>query len=153
MKKLRVFDESKQRELSSYSLDEGRLVPDKKFVARHAAVAGRAASGHYETAAEYPNGGKDVVWVVDTPAEPAREAYDEYEDIFVFVPFTELERADALRQKRVPLLDAFDKWEKAVLRGRERDDPAVTAWFFALLDLEAAAFSCIPERVRYYFPA
>ena len=54
------------------------------------------------------------------------------------------------RNERKPLLDAFDKWEKAVLRGRELDDEKVMTWYQLLLDLEETAFESIPPRVRYY---
>lgn len=55
-----------------------------------------------------------------------------------------------LRGRRKPLLAAFDKWEKAVVRGRESDDPAVMRWYRMTLDLDPAAFENIPERIRYY---
>lgn len=57
---------------------------------------------------------------------------------------------DELRYRRVKLLEAFDKWEKAVLRGRAEDDETVMAWYRDLLDLKAEAFESVPEAVRYY---
>lgn len=58
--------------------------------------------------------------------------------------------ADELRARREPLLEAFDKWEKAVLRGREQDSVVVMGWYQDLLDLVPGAFENIPERVQYY---
>lgn len=58
--------------------------------------------------------------------------------------------ADELRVRREPLLEAFDKWEKAVLRGREQDSVVVMGWYQDLLDLVPGAFENIPERVQYY---
>lgn len=55
-----------------------------------------------------------------------------------------------LRCKRKYLLEAFDKWEKAVLRGRETDDSMIMLWYQMLLDLNAAAFDSVPERIKYY---
>lgn len=55
-----------------------------------------------------------------------------------------------LRDKRKPLLEAFDKWEKAVLRGREVDSSVVMNWYTSLLDLEESAFDNIPSVVQYY---
>lgn len=55
-----------------------------------------------------------------------------------------------LRAKRKPLLDAFDKWEKAVLRGREQDDYYIMAWYNNLKDLQESAFESIPEKIKYY---
>lgn len=93
-------------------------------------------------------------WVIDTPAVEAKEAYDEYEDIQVFVPYTSSElserRLNRLRIERKPLLEAFDKWEKAVLRGRAEDDAEIMNWYRDILDLRAEAFENVPETVRYY---
>lgn len=58
--------------------------------------------------------------------------------------------ADELRARREPLLEAFDKWEKAVLRGREQDSVVVMGWYQDLLDLVPSAFENIPERIKYY---
>jgi len=59
---------------------------------------------------------------------------------------------ERLREERKELLDAFDKWEKAVLRGREEDDPQIMEWMQALLNLEEEAFLTIPDRIAYYLP-
>lgn len=63
---------------------------------------------------------------------------------------TEEQRANYLRGKRRILLAAFDKWEKAVLRGREEDSLEIMNWYYNLLDLNEIAFENIPLRVRYY---
>lgn len=55
-----------------------------------------------------------------------------------------------LRMRRRPLLEAFDKWEKAVLRGRESEDEQIMSWYQDLLKLTPSAFENIPERVQYY---
>lgn len=65
-------------------------------------------------------------------------------------PKTDEEIKAELRIKREPLLVAFDKWEKAVLRGRETDDKKIMQWYYSLLELEETAFDNIPERVQYY---
>lgn len=57
---------------------------------------------------------------------------------------------DLLRAKREPLLEAFDKWEKAVIRHRENESDSIMAWYEDLLDLKESAFINIPERVKYY---
>lgn len=63
---------------------------------------------------------------------------------------TEKEKQAHLRKLRKGLLDAFDKWEKAVLRSRELDDERVMQWYVDLLDLKESAFNNIPERIAYY---
>jgi hypothetical protein len=57
----------------------------------HEAIKAVEEVGHYEVVAEYPNGGKDVEWIVDTPGVEAKEAWDEYEDILRYIPYTETE--------------------------------------------------------------
>lgn len=57
---------------------------------------------------------------------------------------------ERLRFKRKPLLIAFDKWEKAVIRGREEDSAKIMSWYYDLLDLKENAFTNIPERIKYY---
>ena len=72
----------------------------------------------------------------------------------IYVPYTDEEleeqKLNRLRQQREPLLAAFDKWEKAVLRGREKDDETVMMWYRDLLDLEEIAFKRVPPRIQYF---
>lgn len=102
---MRIFNKDKTVELTEYDETKGSLVPDQLFVAHHEAVQGVAEQGYYETIKEYPNGGKDMRWKITTPAVQSRAAYDEYEDILVFIPFSEakcaaFEIADLKQQLR-----------------------------------------------------
>lgn len=64
--------------------------------------------------------------------------------------FSNEEKLNQLRAKRKTLLEAFDLWEKAVLRGREEDDASIMVWYYDLLALSDAAFLNIPTRIQYY---
>lgn len=77
---------------------------------------------------------------------------DEYDKILNSATLTpcEEEYKEHLRNQRKPLLNAFDKWEKAVLRGREVDSEEIMNWYYKLLDLNEIAFESIPSRVSYY---
>lgn len=89
---MRILDENGKELIESVELHEtGRLARETIQTVFHEAVDAVEEVGHYETTAEYPNGGKEVQWVVDTPAVPAAEAYWETEDILRFVPFTDAE--------------------------------------------------------------
>ena len=90
---MRIFDENDNL-LDSYDETKGYLKPDSLFVCHHEAVEAVAEEGHWETIAEYPNGGKDVDWIVDVPGVEAKEAWDEYEDIYRYVLYTEEELAE-----------------------------------------------------------
>ena len=78
----------------------GYLRPGTRTV-HHEAVEGVTEVWHYETVAEYPNGGKDVRKVVDVPGVAAQAAWDEEIPIQIYVPYTqeELDRMEAERNK------------------------------------------------------
>lgn len=90
---MRIFDEFGNL-LDSYYETKGRLVNDRILVCQHKAVEEVKESGHYEVEREYPNGGKDLRWVVDVQAVKAQESWDEYEDILRFIPYSAKELAE-----------------------------------------------------------
>ena len=119
---MRIFNKEKTEELKVYDLNLGYLDQDKLFITHHETVKGKAAVGHYEVLREYPNGGKEVKWVVDIPEVKAKEAYDEYEDILVYIPYTQ----EQLINERYPeLVDEYlrERYslsaEFAILRQRD----------------------------------
>lgn len=124
----RVFNEDKTQELTEYDLTLGKLVKDKLFVAHHEAVAAVAAQTvkekvaayqaegqsveqhdgkYFLVVAQYPNGGKDLEEIFPTEAVPAQEAYDEYEDIYVYTPYTETELAAIAANKAISEAKAY----------------------------------------------
>lgn len=90
---MRIFDKSNNR-IDQPDLQKGHLKNDRIFVKHHEAIEAVAEQGHWETVKEYPNGGKDVDWVVDIPGVKGKEAWDEYEDILRYVEYTEEELAE-----------------------------------------------------------
>ena len=123
---MRVFDETKTIELTEYNLNKGYLKADKLFLAHHEAVEGVAEEWHYETVKEYGNGGKEVKKVIDVQGKPYKDAYDEYEDIQVYIPYTQEEIAELKKQTYHDLVEAYVRErysvsaEIAILR--QRDD-------------------------------
>ena len=97
---MKVYNQAKTQILEDYDLDKGKLVKDV-LTTHHEAVQGVEEQGHYETIAEYPNGGKDVKWVIDVPKVEAKEAYDETEEIRVYVPYTQAELRKINAEKRI----------------------------------------------------
>ena len=89
---MRILDEN-NIEIESPDLSKGYLKQDSLFICHHDAIEGVAEVGHHEIAREYPNGGKDVEWIVDVQAVEAQDAYDEYEEIKRYVLYTEKELA------------------------------------------------------------
>lgn len=96
---MEIYNERMER-IENPDLSLGYLTPGKR-TEHHAAVQGVAEQWHYETVAEYPNGGKDIRRVVDVPGVEAREAWDEEIVIQIYTPYTqeELERMEAERNK------------------------------------------------------
>lgn len=72
------------KEIESPDLSKGYLTEEQRLVAHHEAVEAVAEVGHYEVIAEYPNGGKDVAWVIDTPGTAAQDAWDEFETVQIY---------------------------------------------------------------------
>ena len=66
----------------------GYLVDDTEPV-EHPAVEGVEEVSHYETVAEYPNGGKDVQRVVDVPGVPAQAAWTEQVPVQRYIRYTD----------------------------------------------------------------
>lgn len=85
---------------------------DTTRVIHHDTVAGVEEVSHYETLAEYPNGGKDVQKVVDVPSVEAKDAWDEEEQVQVYHLYTAEElaaqaeaREKAEQQAKLPTTD------------------------------------------------
>ena len=121
---MRVFNQDKTQELTTYDLNKGRLIDDtiKRIIP---AIEGQEEQGHYETIAEYPNGGKDVEWVVDQPYIEAQPEREEVEEIRIYIPFTAEEQSQYNQARYESLVDSKIRQrytlsqELAILRQRE----------------------------------
>lgn len=80
-------------ELENPDLSLGYLTEEEILISHHEAVEAVAEQWHYETTAVYPNGGKDVKKIIDIPGVEARDAWDEYETIQRYIPYTDEELA------------------------------------------------------------
>lgn len=90
--------------VTDYDPAKGRLEMQKRMH-HHEAVEAVEEQGHWETVAEYPEtGGRDVQWVVDVPGVEAREAWDEEETYWLYIPYTEeeLKQMEADRNQPTP---------------------------------------------------
>ena len=149
---MRIFNEEKTQEIVSPDLSQGYLKDDKLFIAHHDAIEAVAEQGHWETKVEYSNGGKDVEWVVDVPAVEACEAYDEYEDIQVYISYTEEEleqvKADTIRNRRerecFPIINRGMLWYNKLTEWQKTE---LSAWYEAWLD--APATSIVPDKLTW----
>ena len=111
---MRILDENNiELTEEQINLELGYLRPESIISIHHKAVEEVKEVGHYEVIAEYPNGGKDVAWIIDVPGIEAKEAWDEYEDIQRYVLYTEEELTAKEAEKKV-------KEEEAKLNARLR---------------------------------
>ena len=94
---MEIYNESMER-IENPDLTLGYLKPGAR-TEHHEAVEGVTEVWHYETVAEYPNGGKDVRKVVDVEGVEAKPAWDEEIQIQIYVPYTqeEMDRMEAAK--------------------------------------------------------
>ena len=88
---MKIIDEN-GAVIENPDLTLGYLVGDTEPL-EHPAIEGVEEVSHYETVAEYPNGGKDVRKVIDTPGVAAKAAWTEQVPIQRYIRYTEEELA------------------------------------------------------------
>lgn len=105
-----IYNEAMDR-IENPDLTLGYLKPGTR-TEHHEAVQGVDEVWHYETVAEYTNGGRDIRKVIDVPGVEEKAAWDEEIEIQIYVPYTqeELDRMEAERSKptqeeRITLLE------------------------------------------------
>lgn len=111
-------------------LEKGRLERDYKPITHRYEIT-QKEKGHYEVVKEYPNGGKEVEWRIDTPEEGQWVTYDtegnrietenlvpddapheteikDYEEIAIYIPYTEeeLEKMATEEPTQLDILEA-----------------------------------------------
>ena len=86
----------------------------------HPAQEGVPELSHYETVAEYPNGGKDVRKVIDREGVPAQDAWTEQVPIQRYIRYTaeELAEQEAERKKQAER-EALPETVKALQKENE----------------------------------
>ena len=111
---MRILDHlGNEKMLDDLDLDTGFLKEERILIAKHKAIEARDEEGHYEVVKEYPNGGADVKWIVDTPAIEAQEAYNEYETILRYTPF---EEKDLDQRKILELKEKLSETDYCIIK-------------------------------------
>lgn len=98
---MKIIDDKTGQTIENPDLTLGYLKDETEAV-EHPAVEGMAELSHYETVAEYPNGGRDVRKVIDRVGVPARDAWTEQVPIQRYILYTaeELAEQEAERKKQ-----------------------------------------------------
>ena len=150
---MKIYDETKTQELTNPDLLTGKLVADKIFVAHHDAVPaiiGKTSEGNevfynekrglwYYVDKKFENGGRSVKSIYPTPDVPAIDAWDEYENIYVYIPYTATELVDLqreeLRQRRsaecFPVINRGALWYEKLTSDQKTE---LSEWYDAWLD-------------------
>ena len=121
---MKVYNELKTEVLETYDLEKGYLKADTLFVKTHDAIAAVASVSaeenaqkrreagatvkeyggkFYEVVKMFANGGEEVEEILPTEGVEAKPAWDEYEDIKVYIPYT----AEELNAKRIKDYEKF----------------------------------------------
>ena len=105
---MKIIDDKTGLEIQNPDLTQGWLHDETEAV-EHPAQEGVPELSHYETVAEYPNGGKDVRKVIDREGIPARDAWTEQVPIQRYILYTaeelaakEEERKKAEAREKLP---------------------------------------------------
>ena len=86
-------------EIQEYDLETGKLVPSRLLVQHHEAVEFQAAQYEDQLVEEYENGGRLYNHICVSPAVQGKPAWDEYEDVKMYVPYTKEELEEIQKQK------------------------------------------------------
>ena len=104
---MRVFNEGKTEELKEYDLSVGYLEQDVIINHIPEQLEVQAVS-HEHIIAEYPNGGKEIEIVIDTPYQPYVAAHDEEENILVYKRYTQKDLDEQRIEELQVLLSSTD---------------------------------------------
>lgn len=105
---MRIFNKNKTKELTDLTnaTSLNGYFQNDTLITYHEAIKGQQEEGHYEVIKEYPNGGKDVIWIVDVPGIEAKDAWEETEEIQIFIEYTEEEK---IQKKKDELIQDYKK--------------------------------------------
>lgn len=129
---MKIYNEAKTRELEAVEVDlnKGYLRSDKIVVAHHESVEAKAAV-YVDRVEKLDNGSVQIWKELVTPAVEANEAYDDYEEIQVYVLYTVDEiqklyesKVDRLIRERYTLSQ-----ELAILRQQESKSDEYKEYF------------------------
>ena len=109
---MKIVDE-KGLEIQHPDFSRGYL-KDEVEIVHHEAIEGVQEQWHYETIAEYPNGGKDVKKVIAVPGVEAREAWDEEIPFLRYILYTDEELTEMEANRKPSPLERIAELEEAL---------------------------------------
>lgn len=137
-----IYNEAMEH-IENPDLSLGYLTDSTRTV-HHDAVEGVEEQFHYETIAEYENGGKDVEKVIDVPGVEAKPAWDEEIPIQIYHLYTQ-EELDKMEEERNK-----PSQEDRIAR-LESEKKLLTAQVQALSDRNEFMEDCIAEMAALVY--
>ena len=164
---MKIYNREKTQILENPDLSAGTLQKDKILVQAHPAVAEKSAAEYaaeleaqgatveqirgkfYNVVKVFPNGGKTVREIKGTPAQ---EAWNEYEDIQVYIPYTaeelQTQNLAKIRARRAqecfPIVNRGALWYEKLTEAQRQE---LSAWYEAWLD--APQTGVVPEPLSW----
>lgn len=114
---MRIVDQE-GHEVVDPDLDLGHLDPGKLLIEHHDEIPYEPAEYENQLVAEYDNGGKLYKRVCVKPAVEHVAAWDEYEDVLVYVPYTP-EELEEIERRKEETEKAQQEAEEAARRAEE----------------------------------
>ena len=117
---MKIYNETKTQIIENPDLKLGRLKDDRIVINVIPAQEEVKEVYHYEYV-EYENGGRDRIKIIDTPYSPKKPQEEVYEEIQVYVPYTQEELILKQEDEIVKLIrQKYNiNQELAILRQRE----------------------------------
>ena len=119
---IEIYDENMEL-IEKPDLSLGWL-EDSTRTEHHPALEGRKEAGHFAVKKEFPNGSREMEWIVDVPGVETKAAWDEKVPIKIYHEYTKeelenmnkpttAERLTALEGK----VEGMEQWEQAFKKG------------------------------------
>ena len=118
---MKIYNQDKTVELleSECDLSKGYL-KEQTDIIEHPKVEYQAEKGYYKTIKEYPNGGKDVEWIIEQPGIEAQEAWVEEDTYKIYIPYTEDElKQIELQEEEKTLKETLNNTDYQVIKAME----------------------------------
>lgn len=160
---MKIYNEEKTIELFNVDLEKGYTYEDTRLKEHHEAIPAKIIKTVEEQVAEYKAQGKEItvsddgktfyltlaffpktgdmgadgreVEPIEPITEPAKEAWDEYEDILVYHPYTDEEYKEYLRRERERVcFSVINRGEAWYARLTPEQNEELQTWYQAWLD-------------------
>lgn len=148
-----VYNKDKKTIVSNPDLSKGKIITD--VITVQVDETPRVdEKGHYEVITEYPNGGKEVRWIIDTPAQEYIPSYEKKEEIQIYIPYSKKElkaiEDDLLRGRReiecFPIVNRGKLWYDTLT---DRQLNELDVWYHQWLDV--TKIKIIPDKPTWLF--